>query len=112
MATLIAKGSYSAGASQDLVKFDDSSVVVVMESDLQGYDPSTEPGNGTGEIWADLSVVYRVRVAGKAALTRISCLWLRYRTNQKISAEQLGRESNCLIRTNHLGGISLDIHVY
>lgn len=102
-----------AAASRDLVKFDDNSVVVVTEQDLEGYDPSCESGAMASEIWADLSVVYRVRVAGQAALARISCLWLRYgTTDQKISAENLSRESNCSIRSNHLGGISVDIHVY
>ncbi|KAJ1394073.1 Tyrosine specific protein phosphatases domain [Sesbania bispinosa] len=108
-ADLLLKASRVAAASRDLVKFDDSSVVVVTEQDLEGYDPSCQSGTMTSEIWADLSVVYRVRVAGQAALARISCLWLRYGTDQKISAE---RENSCSMRTNHLGGISVDIHVY
>ncbi|KAF7828454.1 putative dual specificity protein phosphatase DSP8 [Senna tora] len=102
-ANLIAKASLAATASRDLVTFDDGSVVVVTESDLEGYDPSI--CSRTGEIWADLSVVYRVRVAGQAALARISCLWLRYGTHQKVSTEKLSS-------TNHLQGISVNIHVY
>lgn len=111
-ANLFVKASEAAAASQDLVMFDDSSVVVVTESDLEGYDPSIHSGTMASEIWADLSVVYRARVTGQAALARISCLWLRYGSNQKISAGKLSRESSCSIRTNHLGGISVDIHVY
>lgn len=104
IADLLVKASEAAVASRDLVTFDDNSVVVVAQSDLEGYDPS--------EIWADLSVVYRVRVAGRAALARISCLWLWYGTNQKIFAEKLSGDSGCSIRTNNMGGISIDIHVY
>ncbi|TKY55482.1 putative dual specificity protein phosphatase DSP8 [Spatholobus suberectus] len=113
-ANLLVKASQVAAASRDLVMFDDSSVVMVTESDLEGYDPSNQSGTMASEIWADLSVVYRVRVAGQAALARISCVWLRYgTTNQKISTEKLSsRESSCSIRANHLGEISVDIHVY
>ncbi|KAK7330805.1 hypothetical protein VNO77_25005 [Canavalia gladiata] len=110
---LFVRASEVAVASRDIVTFDDSSVVMVTESDLEGYDPSSQSGTVASEIWADLSVVYRVRVAGQAALARISCLWLRYgTTNPKISTEKLSRESSCSIRANHLGGISVDIHVY
>ncbi|RDX99395.1 putative dual specificity protein phosphatase DSP8, partial [Mucuna pruriens] len=109
---LLAKTSQVTTSSQDLVIFDDSSVVMVTESDLEGYDQSSQSRTMASEIWTDLSVVYRVRVAGKAALTRISCLWLRYgTTDKKISAEKLSRENSCSIRTNHLGRISVDIHI-
>ena len=84
-----------AATSLDLVKFDDGSVVVVTESDLEDYDPSLG-----GEIWANVSLVYRVRVAGKAALARISCFWLRYGGFQEVSMD------------NHLRSINVDIHVY
>lgn len=111
-ADLLVKASEFAAASHDLVPFDDNSVVVVTQQDLEGYDQSCQSDTMAREIWADLSVVYRVRVAGQAALARISCLWLRYGTDQKISAEKLSRESSCSIRTNHLGEINVDIHVY
>ena len=106
MADLIFRTSGSA-TSRDLVAFDDGSVVVVTEADLDGYDQSLESGAMGSTIWADLSVVYRVRVAGQAALARISCLWLRCQEHQKISAQKLGRESSCMG-----GTISVDIHVY
>ncbi|XVE65137.1 hypothetical protein DITRI_Ditri07aG0157100 [Diplodiscus trichospermus] len=105
MADLMFRSSDSA-PSRDLVAFDDGSVVVVTEADLDGYNPSFESGSMGSGIWADLSVVYRVRVAGQAALARISCLWLRCRADQKISAPKLGRESSCLG-----GTINVDIHV-
>lgn len=102
----------AAAASRNQVTFDDTSVVVVTEQDLEGYEPSCQSESMTSEIWADLRVVYRVRVAGQAALARLSCIWLRYGTEQKISGEKMGRENSCSIRPNHLGGISVDIHVY
>lgn len=92
-------------AAEDLVAFDDDTIVVVTESDLDGYDPCLESGAVGSEIWADLSVVYRFRVAGQAALARISCLWLRYHANQRISGERL-------VRPDHLGGLTVDIQVY
>ncbi|XVE57599.1 hypothetical protein DITRI_Ditri04bG0103200 [Diplodiscus trichospermus] len=93
--------------TQDLVTFDDGSVVMVTEADLDGYEQSLESVAMGSRILADLSVVYRVRVAGQAALARISCLWLRCQAHQKIPAKKLARESSCLGST-----ISVDIHVY
>lgn len=90
---------------KDLAAFDDDSLVVVTESDLDGYDSCLESGAVGSEIWADLSVVYRFRVAGQAALARISCLWLRYHANQNISGEGL-------MRADQLGGLAVDIQVY
>lgn len=98
--------------AQELVAFDDSSVVIVTESDLDGYDSSLVSSDVGSEIWADLSVVYRVRVAGQAALARISCMWFRCHAQQKIPGNKLGRVSSCSISADHLGGISVDIHVY
>ncbi|MBA0616824.1 hypothetical protein E1A91_D11G028200v1 [Gossypium mustelinum] len=93
--------------ARDLVTFDDGSVVVVTEADLDGYDQSLESGAVGSTIWADLSMVYRVRVVGQAALARISCLWITCQAHQKISAKKLATESSCLGST-----ISVDIHVY
>ncbi|KAI4315220.1 hypothetical protein L6164_028054 [Bauhinia variegata] len=112
MANIVVKASEATAASQGLVTFDDSSVVVVTESDLEGYDPRIHSGTVANKIWTDLSIVYRVRVSGEAALSRISCLWLPYRTHQKISGEELSRESGCSLRTSHLDSISVDIQVY
>ncbi|KAK2981622.1 hypothetical protein RJ640_012904 [Escallonia rubra] len=101
-------------AAADLFTFDDGSVVVVTKADLDGY----ESGQVSSEIWADLSVVYRVRVAGQATMARLSCLWLRCNT-QQISSEGLHGESNCSIKADQVGmqadqtgGLSVDIHVY
>ncbi|CAK9321587.1 unnamed protein product [Citrullus colocynthis] len=107
-------GKELSGSSHDLIAFDDSSVVVVKESDLDGYDQSISQSD-MGDIWADLSVVCRVRVAGQAALTRISCLWVSYRAkhhSQKISGDDLGVGKGCSLSATHLEGFSVDIHVY
>ncbi len=87
--------------------FDEDSIVVVTESDLDGYDPRLESGSVGSELLADLSVVYRFRVAGQAALARISCLWLRYHANQNISREML-----VVKQPDRLGGLTVDIQVY
>lgn len=103
MADLVIKTSKY---TQNLLAFDEGSVVVVTEADLDGYDPSLESTAVGSEIWADLSMVYRVRVVGQAAMARISCLRLCCRADEKISAEKLVRENSCL------GTLSVDIHVY
>lgn len=100
-----------AKIQREQLPFDDGSVVVVTESDLTGYDPSLEC-DAKSEIWADLRVVYRVRYAGQKALARISCLWLRCRAQEKVSGEKLVMDSGRAIGSNHLSGISVDIHVY
>lgn len=95
--------------SGNVVVFDDGSVVVVTHSDVEGYDDdddsrksmSVAAGN---ELWAaaaDLSMVYRVKVVGQAALARISCMWLGLREDQKLSGKNLS-----------VSGISVDISVY
>ncbi|KAK9275115.1 hypothetical protein L1049_022374 [Liquidambar formosana] len=101
-----------SSVAQDLVAFDDGSIVVITEFDLDGYNPSHESSAMGREIWADLSVVCRVRVVSQAALARISCVWLRCHAHQRITREKLGRESSCSIRADQLGGISVDIHAY
>ncbi|WCJ25832.1 Phosphatidylglycerophosphate phosphatase PTPMT1 [Euphorbia peplus] len=98
--------------TRDFVAFDDGSVVVVSEADLDGYDPDLGSSVASREIWADLSMVYRVREAGQAALERISCLWFRCQTHQKMLEEQLSTNTSCAIEASRLGGINVDIHVY
>ncbi|CAJ1943288.1 unnamed protein product [Sphenostylis stenocarpa] len=109
----LVKASQGATGSRDLVMFDDNSVVMVNGSDLEGYDPTNQSRTATSDMWAKLSVVYRVRVAGQAALERISCLFLRYgTTSQNIFIEKPSNmESPYSIKGNHLGELSVDIHV-
>ncbi|XP_054809178.1 phosphatidylglycerophosphate phosphatase PTPMT1-like [Prosopis cineraria] len=106
---LLRPSQASASASKDLVKFDDDGSVVVTESDLEGYDPRIQPSGVRREIWADLSFAYHVRVAGQAALTGMS--WLRLRCVSK-PRKMKGRGNSSSFTSDHLGGISVDIHVY
>ncbi|XP_059301678.1 phosphatidylglycerophosphate phosphatase PTPMT1-like [Lycium ferocissimum] len=89
-------------AQKDIAAFDDGSVVLVSESDLDGYDDSIESsGHLTrNEVLVDLNLACKgVQVARQAAISRLSYLWLRYHSTQKMS-------------TKKLGGIGVDIHVY
>ncbi|CAN7006974.1 hypothetical protein IGI04_010412 [Brassica rapa subsp. trilocularis] len=89
--------------SGNVVVFDDGSMVLVTHSDVEGYDERSMNVTGN-ELWAaaaDISMVYRVKVVGQAALARISCLWLGLRENHKLSGKNLS-----------MGGISVDISVY
>ncbi|KFK36465.1 protein-tyrosine phosphatase mitochondrial [Arabis alpina] len=93
--------------SGNVVVFDDGSMVVVTHSDLEGYDDNDSGRSvnvARNKLWAaaaDLSMVYRVKVVGQAALARISYLWLGLREDQKLSGKNIS-----------MGGISVDISVY
>lgn len=97
----------------DFFAFDDGSVVLVTNADLDGYDPNKESGGEQRDIWADLSLVYKVRGAGQAALTSLSCFWLRYNanTNKKVATKQLHQERSCMM-PNQVEGFTVNIHVY
>lgn len=87
-------------AQKEVAAFDDGSVVLVSESDLDGYDESVESGLTHNQVLVDLNLACRgVQVASQAAISRLSFLWLRYHSTQKMS-------------TKKLGGIGVDIHVY
>ncbi|KAL8111472.1 phosphatidylglycerophosphate phosphatase PTPMT2-like [Apium graveolens] len=94
----------------DFFAFDDGSVVLVTNADVDGYDPNKESGGERRDIWADLSLIYKVRGAGKAALTSLSCFWLRY-TDKKVTTKQLHQEHNSMMR-NQVEGFTVNIHVY
>ncbi|KAJ8534753.1 hypothetical protein K7X08_016481 [Anisodus acutangulus] len=88
-------------AQKEVAAFDDDSVVLVSESDLDGYDESVESsGLARNKVLVDLNVACRgVQVARQAAISRPSYLWLHYHSTQKMT-------------TKKLGGIGVDIHVY
>lgn len=110
--TLIAKSS-GFPLHESFVASDDCSMVVVTKSDLDGYDATCESSEGAAQIWADLSVIYRVRVASQAAVAKLSCLWLRCHTQQKIAGEQkLCRSGGCTISADQIGSVTVDIRVY
>lgn len=106
--------SSGLNSMRNMFEFDDCSVVVVTKSDLDGYNQSDEQSvEGDSQMLADLNVIYKVRVAGQAALARLSCLWLRCHTEQKIVEEQLCRKGSCTIRADQISGsLTVDIQVY
>ncbi|CAA6656412.1 unnamed protein product [Spirodela intermedia] len=56
--------------------FEESSFTIVSAADLDGYDEE----DGRREVWAaEVSLVYRVQFAGRAALAGLSCFWVRRR---------------------------------
>ncbi|GMH09564.1 hypothetical protein Nepgr_011405 [Nepenthes gracilis] len=92
-------------AVENFLAFDDCSVVVVTESDLRGYDPSDRSV-------ADLSVIYRVRVAGEAVLAKVSWLWLRCHAQQNNAPMHLWPKRSCTIKADQIRGLTVDIRVY
>ncbi|CAA7391978.1 unnamed protein product [Spirodela intermedia] len=58
------------------IPFEESSFTIVSAADLDGYDEE----DGRREVWAaEVSLVYRVQFAGRAALAGLSCFWVRRR---------------------------------
>lgn len=106
--TLMIPRSFFTGA--DFFAFDDGSVVLVTNADLDGYDPNKESRGEQRDIWANLSVVYKVRGAGHAALTSLSCLWIRYNNDKKVATKQ-HQERKCMM-PNQVEGFTVNIHVY
>lgn len=100
----------SSLVAKQFVAFDDNSVVVVTESDLDGYDPNFGSYTLSSKTWADLSMVCKFGVASKAAIARISCVWFGYQAQGNLL--KLRSESSCTIQADPRGGISVDIQVY
>ncbi|KAL2489990.1 putative dual specificity protein phosphatase DSP8 [Forsythia ovata] len=96
-------------AARDILGLDDCSFVVITEVDLDGYDPRNESGN---KARADTNLIYQVKVAGEAALAKLSCLWLRCHSQQKISSEKLKSDGGCAVGARRLQNFTLDIHVF
>lgn len=102
--------------TQNLIAFDDfSSVMLVTEADLDGYEELSKCSTvHNNEIWAELRLVYRVQLAGQAALARLSCLWIRCHASKKVpKPDKLhAREKSCSVEADQLGNLGVDIHVY
>lgn len=92
--------------------FDDSSMVLVTESDLEGYNESHESDAVAADknMLAELNVAAcRFQFAGQATIARLSCLWFRCQGNEKVSMKKLGNSVN----NAQLGGsLGVDIRVY
>ncbi|KAF8728112.1 hypothetical protein HU200_018691 [Digitaria exilis] len=79
-------------ATRNLVAFDDSAFVMVSESDLEGYNADALALNMSSGLW-EISLIYRVQFASKAAFAGFSYLWLRCRPCKEALPENLGREA-------------------
>ncbi|KAK8693395.1 hypothetical protein V6N13_070979 [Hibiscus sabdariffa] len=84
---------------QETAAFDDDSVVVVTDSDLDGYDTSFDTDVFNEEMLGEGSLAGRLQVASHAAMTKLSCMWLRCRTDEKSSRKLLS-------------SLGIDIRVY
>ncbi|GLT84329.1 hypothetical protein SLE2022_025650 [Rubroshorea leprosula] len=88
-------------AKTDAAVFDDSSVVFVTESDLDGYDATPDSSVAGNKIAAVGGLACRFQVASQAAIARLSCLSLRCQADQKAS-----------VKTGQLQSVSVDIRAY
>ncbi|KAL0464578.1 UNVERIFIED_CONTAM: putative dual specificity protein phosphatase DSP8 [Sesamum latifolium] len=95
-------------AQADPEDLDDNSLVLITESDLDGYEESPDSGSAGQNMLTELNLACRVQFASQAAFSRLSCLWLRSQTDQKVSRKKLQSS----VRNNRLGNIGVDIHVY
>ncbi|KAG8374683.1 hypothetical protein BUALT_Bualt10G0021400 [Buddleja alternifolia] len=95
-------------SARDLLSFDDGSVVVITKADLDGYDPGNGSNVDRNEIWEDVNLIYQVKIVSEAALSRLSCLWLRYYRQQKSLSEKLTSDGGCA----DSGPNTVDIHLF
>ncbi|XP_078447920.1 phosphatidylglycerophosphate phosphatase PTPMT2-like [Wolffia australiana] len=82
---------------------DESSFAVVSAADLDGYS------NAGNDVWADMSVMYRVQFAGQAALASLSCFLLRHRHRRHCQRPVPAKESCALAAAQPclLGGVNI-----
>ncbi|KAI3444774.1 hypothetical protein Pfo_001439 [Paulownia fortunei] len=95
-------------AKVDLEDFDDNSLVLITESDLDGYEENPDSSIAGQNMVAEVNLACRVQFASQAAISRLSCLWLRCHTGQKVSSKKLSSS----VRNSRLGTMGVDIHVY
>ncbi|XP_057998956.1 phosphatidylglycerophosphate phosphatase PTPMT2 isoform X1 [Hevea brasiliensis] len=95
-------------AKQGTEASDDSTFVVVTDSDLDGYDVGCETVVVNDKMLGELSLACRVQFASQAAMSRISCLWLGCIANHKPSNKKHG-SSLC---NDQLRSLTVDIRVY
>ncbi|KAE8670969.1 putative dual specificity protein phosphatase DSP8 [Hibiscus syriacus] len=96
---MIVKKTLTVPAKEDTAVFDDDSVVVVTESDLDGYDTSFETDVLSEEMLGEGTLSVRLQVASHSAMAKLSCLWLRCRADEKSSRKLLS-------------SLGIDIRVY
>lgn len=74
-------------AGRDLFAFDDGSVVVITEADVNGYDSQNGSEVGRNDMLLGVNLIYQVKVVSEAALARLSFLWLRSGTQRQRKIE-------------------------
>ncbi|XP_051146180.1 phosphatidylglycerophosphate phosphatase PTPMT2-like [Andrographis paniculata] len=89
------------------LEFDDNSLVLITDSDLDGYEENADATTVLGHnILADANLV---QFASQAAISRLSCLWVRCHAGQKVLKKKL---TNSVRNSSSLRTIGVDIHVY
>ncbi|GER25714.1 protein-tyrosine phosphatase mitochondrial 1 [Striga asiatica] len=68
--------SFRSPRSRDFFSFDDCSMVVITESDLDGYDADNASKFVRNSVWGDVNLVCQVRIVSEAALTGLAYLWV------------------------------------
>ncbi|GMH00637.1 hypothetical protein Nepgr_002476 [Nepenthes gracilis] len=77
--------SLSSLRNREVSLFDDGSVVMVTDSDLDGYDGSHDSGLIGKRMLAEVSLACKVQFASQAAIARISGRWIRSHLGLKAS---------------------------
>lgn len=84
----------------DLEEFDENSLVLITESDLDGYEENPESGEAGERMMNEVNLACRVQFASQAAISRLSCLWVRCQMGQRV------------LRKSSVRSMGVDIHVY
>ncbi|XP_073288569.1 phosphatidylglycerophosphate phosphatase PTPMT2-like [Primulina huaijiensis] len=92
----------------DLEDLDYGSIVVVDESDLDGYEENRDTNIGGRNMMAEANLACRVHFASQAAIARLSCLWLRTHSEQKVTRKKMGSS----VGSSQIGSMGIDVHVY
>ncbi|KZV45079.1 hypothetical protein F511_29400 [Dorcoceras hygrometricum] len=93
----------------DLEDFDYGSIVVVDESDLDGYEENRDSNPGGRNMMTEVNLACRVQFVRQAAIARLSCLWLRTHSEQKeVTRKKMGNS----VGSSQIGSLGVDVHVY
>ncbi|KAL7120991.1 hypothetical protein ACP275_02G156000 [Erythranthe tilingii] len=97
----------------EMEDFDENSLVLITESDLDGYEEENHPDWGKKVVvaggGAEVNLACKVQFASQAAISRISCFWLRCQTGHKVSRKKLSDTARSSSRMRSMG---VDIHVF
>ncbi|XP_073278455.1 phosphatidylglycerophosphate phosphatase PTPMT2-like [Primulina huaijiensis] len=100
--------SLSFPINVDLEDLDYGSIVVVDESDLDGYEENSDSNIGGRNMMTEVNLACRVQFASQAAIARLSCLWLRTHSEQKVTRKKMGSS----VGSSQIGSPGVDVHVY